>query len=157
MNGNQRRRRKNVRGANPRRDSEGAANRALILFDLERGRTPVEAVSGVCWTRNAYYSQRHRHPGWATEVDEALFRRWRLPNYGRAQALDGRARPGALTRWTFLREVRAGATTREARQRLGWSGPAYRQARYRHPEWAAEVDAITHNATVPRSGAQRRG
>jgi hypothetical protein len=116
--------------------------RESFLFDLERGRTPRQALDAAPWTPNAYYSQRHRHPDWAMQVDVALVRRWQLPNYGRVPPLDGRARDGALMRHAFVREIRSGATMLEAREWVGWSGPAYRQARYRHPEWAAEVDSL---------------
>jgi hypothetical protein len=69
-------------------------------------------------------------------------RGWASGLQGRAAVLDGRSLRGAYQRWTFLAGIRGGKTPTQTRRAVGWSGPAYWQARHRHPEWAAEIDRL---------------
>ena len=119
--------------------------RELFLLEVERGRSVRQGLRTVRWTPNAYWSQRHRHRDWAHQVDIALTRNWRTGSYGRAAPLDGRALRGATKRRAFLEGIRGGKAPRELCELLKWSPAAYHQARYRHRDWAAEVDDAPPN------------
>ena len=126
----------------PRAAHSTQGKRDVFLLEISRGRTIPQALRTVRWSPDAYWSQRHRHRDWADEVDYAMQTRWRSGACGRAGKLDGRSLRGALKRWTFLEGVRGGKTPSHVRREMNWSGPAYWQARYRHPEWAAHIDAL---------------
>ena len=123
-----------------RRRCSSEYKRRVTLFEIDRGRSLEQTLRLVPWSSNAYWSQRHRHPNWAHEIDLALLRNWRAGTYGQANPLAGRAMRGALLRSAFLEGIRTGAIPRDVRHSLNWSAAAYYQARYRHPDWAHRVD-----------------
>ena len=59
---------------------------------------------------------------------------------GCVAAIDGRALRGLLQRRAFLGGIRSGKTPAELCKLLKSSPAAYHQARYRHPDWAAQID-----------------
>ena len=130
--------------ATARYPSAGEAKRDVFLLEIERGRTIAQARRAVGWTETAYWTQRSRHRGWAIRVDHAIQHSWESGTYGRASILDGRSMRGAITRWVFLERISDGESPTNARRNMNWSGPAYWQARYRHPDWADEVDRVSY-------------
>jgi hypothetical protein len=124
-----------------------AYRRELFVFEIERCRTITQARNIVGWTDTAYWSQRHRHPDWADDIDNAAKCHWSAGSYGRATALDGRAVRGALQRRAFLHGIRSGNEPSFLCRLMKWSPAAYYQARYRHPDWAQLVDH-THRQQI---------
>jgi hypothetical protein len=120
--------------------------RDIFLLEIERRRTIRQALQNARWTASAYWSHRHRHREWAEAVDYAVNRAWWSARYGQGTPLDGRAIRGVLQRRDFLECINEGMNTSAARRAVGWTGPAYWQARYRHRDWAQHVDQLTRTA-----------